>query len=277
MRLDVLDIKGDYFPWRKAVDVVALVNITFPLVGKVISGKTVTSVMRVLLTAQTNPVDNGVYVNNARTDDFNDNESGVSTIFYDLNTYTFTLCTGGTVGSSPVNFVQTVQPQVSNPLVGQSLVYNGTGWTNDWPSGSSTRYYGELSQFSNSSITMSRQNTWYPINPQSTSLIGNLRDSRDGKLVWVEEESCVKVEYYMTLSNSASNQNLEFSIYVDGEYSIPNILRQRLIASTDIQVVSFSKFMCLDEKKELQIFVRNVSSNSTILTIQTFIFSAIGF
>lgn len=192
-KLNIQNIVGSKFPWTLLVDAVALINYTpATLVGQTVAGKVITATMRVLLTAQTTTLENGIYINGARAEDMAVGESAYGKIIYDTNLRTIwysTAVDGDVIGTNTVTFVKPEIWQLrdfnnNTPTTNQALVYTGSVWQNSniansvfGRTGAITAQSGDynISQITNSSTLASTANVSItsPTNGQILSYNGS--------------------------------------------------------------------------------------------------------
>ncbi len=102
LNIDIISLKGLFWKFVDCVDLVGI-NIN-SMVGQNISGVIVTSTTRVLTTAQLSSINNGIYVNGIRSEDFDTGDQAYGSIIYDVNNKLFWYSSSGTIGISSLNF-----------------------------------------------------------------------------------------------------------------------------------------------------------------------------
>lgn len=184
-------------------------------------------------------------------------------------------------GTDWVNITSVTNFSITSPSVGQVLVYDGSNWINSTPSSVSTvcAPTAELAFAGSYSILLAVQNNWYMLAPTTSVLSNNTSFTStawltpaSGVLRWAFPFSARAFHCAVSLavSISASNQNIECALHVNGIQSEGSVVRQRLTASSDNQMFSFHKILVLDQSDNVAIYARNITSANTTLNIQNF-------
>ena len=242
-KLNIQNIVGSKFPWTLLVDAVALINYTpATLVGQTVAGKVITATMRVLLTAQTITLENGIYINGARAEDMAVGESAYGKIIYDTNLRTIwysTAVDGDIIGTNTVTFVKPEIWQLrdfnnNTPTTNQALVYTGSVWQNSniansvfGRTGAITAQSGDynISQITNSSTLASTANVSItsPTNGQILSYNGSQ---------WVNTTSSGGVTSVFGRTGAV--------VATEGDYSLTQLSNVTITSPTDRQFLAYN-------------------------------------
>lgn len=274
-------------PWI-AVDTVALTNqTTTAMNGTVISGVTVSSTTRVLLTNQTSAIENGLYLNNERSPQMPTGDNSNNLCFFDINTKEFWYnSTNSIIGTDSMTITKfglnnLGDVVIATPSLNQSLVYNGTNWANTSTTSAPTSYCaptGELSFVGTYTLNMSNNTLWYKLNPTTSFASNNVNYSTapwaspsQARLQWVYPASG---KYFHSAHSFAVsiNQNgafIEFSVYQNG-VQIPNsVVLQTFRNSSDRQMFSFHVVANANQNDYFEIYASS-SVNSTTMTVYNY-------
>jgi hypothetical protein len=223
------NITGTAAVWRK-VDVSVEYNMnTSNLVGQTVGGIVITAEMRILLLAQSNAVQNGIYKNNARTEDFYVGMNPYGIFVHGVSSQKIWAVSSGTqVGVDAITFVpiNTIINNGSSPAAISMIESNF--------SGTYSLYLADNSEYYN----IQPSTTEYTTDPSRWS-------QKLGQITWNGVDAALAL-FCVTISmryQNAGNEILSLMFYVDGVAVEDSLFMQSFRNNNDINTFTSKKML----------------------------------